>query len=535
MDDRSTHPDPPLVAVHTRVERVTFFEDRAEVVRRATCVVPAGRSRVEASGLTLLVDDRSLTCGIGGSGAAAVVSCRVRRRSEDAAEASAETVGALESEHERARERLARAERGLGLSRAEGERVAALVERWADVVGAVPSRAGAAAGELGRAYEALDRATRDNLDRTAALRREREAAQTEVERLELALAEARAVKPRYEALAEIELVATSETELELELVYRTPCALWRPEHLARLSRTPGGEGTITITTYAAVWQLTGERWHDVPCRFSTARPAGTAAAPLLKDDVLSTRRKTDEERKQVVVEARDQAIVTAGAARGARDVDEMPGVEDGGEAQWLTGRSTATIPSDGRPVRVELGERSFPCEVSCVCFPELGPATHLRAVATLPGPAPLLAGPVTVGREREIVGQSAVSFVGPGEPLELGFGVDDGLHVRRRVVEKRKSTQVTGTQHVAREVSLYATNLGGDRRTLSVVERVPVSEVEDVVVEVEPHTQMRHDERDGFATFEVELPPGGTRELHLTYRIEARSRVVLPPSFDART
>src|SRR5262249_54967788 len=152
-----------------------------------------------------------------------------------------------------------------------------------------------------------------------------------------------------------------------------------------------------------------ETWKDIPCRFSTARPARSAAAPLLRDDVLSTRKKTDMERKQVVVEAREQTIATAGVARGTRDVEEMPGVDDGGEAQWLTGRMNATIESDGRPVRVEVSQRTLSCTVARVCYPELGGATHLRATATMPGPTPLLAGPVTIGRETEIVGRSTTT------------------------------------------------------------------------------------------------------------------------------
>mgnify|MGYP001028189568 CR=1 FL=1 len=532
MDDSSIRPSTPTVAVETSVSRVTFFEDRAEVMRVARCSVPRGRSRVQAHGITLLVDDRSLTCGTGGNEKVEIVFSRIRRRSEDVAGATVEELEALEADLERARERLARADRGLGKARADGQRVAAMMKQWAEVVRSVPSRAEVAAGELGSAYDAIDVATGESLDALARLRREREEAQVDAARVELRLLQARAKKPRFEAFAELEIVATEATEVAIEIVYRTPCALWRPEHLARLTRTPDGKGEISITTYAAVWQLTGEVWKDVPCRFSTARPARSAMAPDLREDVLTTRRKTNQERRQVVVEAREQTIAVAGIARGKRDVDEMPGVEDGGEAQWLAGRSAATIESDGRPVRVEVGERSFACTVARVCFPELGPATHLRATATLPGPAPLLPGPITVARETEIVGRSTIGFVGAGEPFELGFGVDDGLRVRRRVVEKRKTTPVTGTQHVAREIWLYVSNLSGDARPLSIVERVPVSEVEDVRVEVDPHMDMRHDERDGFATFALSLGPRATREIVLKYRIEAESNVVLPLSLD---
>lgn len=235
------------------------------------------------------------------------------------------------------------------------------------------------------------------------------------------------------------------------------------------------------------------------------------------------------ERKQVVVEARDQSIQVAGTDRGKREVDEMPGVDDGGEAQWLDGRTPSTIPSNGLPVRVEIGGRKVPVKVERVCFPERGAGTHLRANGTLPGPGPLLAGPVTVGRETEIVGKSKTDYVGAGEPFEMGFGVDDGLRVRRRVTEKRKTGTISGTQTIQREVTLFVSNLSDAGKSLSVVERVPVSEVEDLTVEVPPQKGMRFDAKDGFATFDIQVAPHATREVVLAYTLEAKSNVVLPP------
>lgn len=523
----------PVVATATTVSGVTFFEDRAEVARNARCAVPAGRSRVHARGLTLLVDDRTLACRVKSDGALVIFS-RVRRRVEEIVDATAEQIAAIESDLFDARARVTTVERSIANATADAKRAGAMMAQWTQVVATVPSRAEVAVAELETAYEALDGAMKRTLDELGELRSDRMEAHADVARAELRLAQARAKKPRYEAFAEIEIIAESAAEIDLEVVYRTPCALWRPEHFARLTRREGSlAGEIALTTYATVWQVTGETWKDVPCRFSTARPAQSASAPALRDDVLTTRKKTDAERKQVVVEARDETIATSGVSRGTREVAEMPGVDDGGEAQWLTGRTSATIESDGRPVRVEIAERRFPCSIARVCFPERGPATHIRANATLPGPEPLLAGPVTVARETEVVGRSKVSFVGGGEPFELGFGVDDGVRVRRRVDEKRRTTPVTGTQHIERKVHLYVSDLGGSGRALTIIERVPVSEVEEVLVEIAPNPALSHDARDGFAMLAIEVPARGTKELILEYRIEAKSNVVLPVSLDS--
>jgi uncharacterized protein (TIGR02231 family) len=511
-------------AVATSVRRITFFEDRAEVVRVLSVHLPAGRARLHAEGVTLLVDDRSVGCK--SAEELAVVFSRVRRRAYEVTAASTEEVAALEAAFEAARDEQTRLGTAIEREERRGHRADEMFTRWAETVGHVPSRGDAAAIELGAAYDVLEREGQEALVALTKLRAARRNADDEVSRAHLRLTQARMKKPRYDAFVEIEVVAAKEGDYEIELTYRTPCALWRPEHLARLVQRDG-KAEMTLTTYATVWQRTGETWGDVPCRFSTARPANSATAPLLAEDVLQTRKKTDTERRQIVVDARDEAVELAGSDRGTRDVDEMPGVDDGGQAQWLDAENPATIESDGLPVRIEIGSRTLACEVERVCFPEKSPATHVRARATLTG-GPLLAGPVVVARETELVGRSTVGFVGAGEPFELGFGIDDGVRVQRKQTETRKTTPVIGTQHISREVRLYVSNPSDTERSVAIVERIPVSEVEDIVVRLEPGAQQKLDTKNGFVTITQDVPPAATRDLLITYAIEAKSNVVLP-------
>jgi hypothetical protein len=162
-----------------------------------------------------------------------------------------------------------------------------------------------------------------------------------------------------------------------------------------------------------------------------------------------------------------------------------------------------TIPSDGEAHRVELTRASMPAEVERVAWPERSDAVHLRATATRVGEAPLLAGPVVLARGAELVGRGRVDFVGRGEPFELGFGVDEGLRVRRAVEEKRETTPV--------------------------IARDPVREGVVVSVAVGAPEAAPLDARDGFARWTVTLGAGSTRMLTLAYRIEAAAKVVLPP------
>jgi uncharacterized protein (TIGR02231 family) len=374
---------------------------------------------------------------------------------------------------------------------------------------------------------AMDRELTAALDEVSARHDEVLSAREDEGRVLLRLREGQTLHPRYETAVEVQVESRAAGEVEIELTYRTPCALWRPEHQARTTATTGGSQELALTTWAAVWQATGEEWTDVECRFSTARPAQSASPPLLRDDVLLLRRKTEQEKRTVTVEAREQSLAVAGLSRGERAVAEMPGVDDGGEPLWFAAPRAATLPSNGQPVRVEISSVRLPCTVDRVCFPERSPAAHLRATATLSGAAPLLAGPVRVGRGSELFGRGRVAFVGKGEPFELGLGVDDGIRVRRHVEDRRETVPVLGTQKLTRTVKLYVSNLSGTHKRLSVIERVPVSEIREVEVIALQSTGARLDPRDGMARFEVEVPAGGTQELQISYRIEASSKVAL--------
>jgi uncharacterized protein (TIGR02231 family) len=504
----------------SEIQRVTFFEDRAEVVRRENLSLAPGVHRVTIEGLALFVDDTSLQAGLPADAPGRVLGAKVLRRTRVHAAATAEEILAIEKDLERARALRVTAEHGLARAQAEESRVGALFDRWTAALERVP-RGGIDPWK--KAHDSIAEALTTALDEVAKQSLALDSARLDEQRAILRLKQGRELVPRYEAAAEVQVELQKETrDLPLDITYRTPLALWRPEHTARLVKN-GDKHELILRTTATVWQRTGEEWRDVRCRFSTARPAAAASPPLLSDDVLSLQRKQD---RGVTVEARDEAIATAGLDRGARAVEEMPGVEDGGEPLSFEAARPVTIPSDGRPFRVDLGERRLPCTVDVVVHPEKSEAAHLRATATLSGAGPLLAGPVRLGRGSSIVGRAKTAFVAVGEPFELGFGVDDGLRVRRRVDEERDTTPVIGTQKRKRTIKLYVSNLGGDPRRLKIIERVPVSELDDVKIEVVDSANA-HIDKDGIASIEIELPANGNKEISFAYRIEAAAKVRL--------
>ncbi|WP_437743836.1 DUF4139 domain-containing protein [Sorangium sp. So ce1504] len=526
---------------------VTLFEDRAEVVRAARVEVQAGAQWIAIGGVSVFVDERTVQARVAGADAVRVTAARVRWRAHREAALGREAIDALEREEREASLRAGAAERARDRASRREAHLDQLLAKWARAMSEVPKDAGEPArlASWRGGAEALHAALAEALGASADARAARARAEEDARRAGARLREGSVEQPRYEAVIEVEVHAPAPQPVDIELTYRVACAIWRPEHLARLAagaavtsaggaaaQAPGG--SIELTTWAAAWQATGEVWENVTARFSTARPSRSAEAPLLEDDVLRARRKTEIERRRVIVEARDQAIAAAGLDRGARAVDEMPGVDDGGEPLIFEAAEPVTLPSDGRPTRIEIARRSLPTELALVLYPEVHPAAHLRATVTLDGggaggrPRPLLAGPVRVARGGSLVGRARLDFVGAGEPFELGFGVDDAVRVRRTVDEEQDTAAITGSRKIRRRVKLSVSNLSSSVKRVLVTERIPVSEVAEVEVALGEAPGWTLDEKDGFLRGHVELSPKGLKTMSFSYELRAAASVVLP-------
>jgi uncharacterized protein (TIGR02231 family) len=509
----------PVLDAPVRV--VTLLEDRAQVTRGGTVRVRAGQNRVVVQGVAPVMQDVSLRAEVI-TGRARVADVRVRRslriRMADKPEAARvleERIEALRREREQVLEDQARA-------RARFERIQRML-----VLGAseIPEDAG---WGMGAAAQWQD--TFDSLFRKA--RQLRESALKATFTAERLAEEIAAVTRQRQAMArvdqqvvgwlEVDVLAEAEGEVEVRIHYVVPNALWRPLHSARLL-----EGKrILFASSAAVWQDTGEDWKEAELRFSTARSSLGIEPPLLQADLLTVKKKSET----VVVQARmvqvqkaglGSAPASGGAAPAAPSAVDLPGVDDGGETRNLRAPGRNTIVSDGRPHIIPLFSFEAEAESSLVAFPELETQAFLRAVARNTSPNPVLAGPVELLQENGFVGWTQTLFVAPQEKFELSFGPEESIRIQREVKSEKELNPVSKWNETTMQLTLYLSNLSGSARTVAVTERLPVSEIEHVKVELdrEKTSGVPVLDENGFCTWKAELPPNGHARLHLVFKI----------------
>ena len=498
------------------IQRVTVFEDRAEVVREVEVSLPAGRSELVAEDLSPLISDAHITAqlvhAVAGVQVEDVRLERELRPLGGPAERRDELLAALD-EAERA---LAHAERGFARAVQRRDAALLLLKRYASQATKTLWNPQGASGWR----EGLTRleATLNDAERAvAAAEASRSRAAEDHSRRAALVRASEDRRTRLRARLTVRVFAEQASTVRLQVVTLTACALWRPHHEARLDAS----GRLEWHTFATVWQRTGDDWSGVALTLSTDRPGAGANLPGLAADELRLQQKAVK--KRVVLAHREQA---------ARRDDEgsMPGVFDGGEARIFRIVDAVDIPSDGRPYRVATGRFEAPASLALMARPEVSPQVCWLARTHNAGTVPLLAGPVTLVRDGGYVGIGQIDYLAPAERFELSFGSDDRWRLRaRRSREFEDRLLARGRTHFVTHVDLrYA---GAEAAQVEVVLRLPVSELEQLKV-VPSKTWCSEGtprpDADGRVAFPLTLKPGDRKELSLGFYFETSGDVVLP-------
>jgi hypothetical protein len=522
----------PETALSAAVAAVTVLEDRASVTRRGTLALRAGQQRIVIDRVSPILVDKTLTAACA---AARVLDVRCERYVAPWREAGAstDTAATLRAERTKLEAKRDDAAAASAAARLEADTLADLVAAAHRDLAIRAARGESSTDAAARLAELDTQASTARTRRVEAdLTIEDVAAQLARLSERLSLAEANAGEQAARLV--IDLVAETAGEGTLTASYVVPGAAWRPYHRAHLVRETG---KLMWETTACVWQATAEDWVDAELTCSLERPSLGVEPPELADDELRARRKPEI----VHVETRDQEHQQTGL--GASGPLQVPGIDDGGLGLRLSA-GRVTVRADGTPHRAGVGGFTATAQVTLVAIPLRSPWVHVRARIINTGETPLLAGPVDLIMASGYVGRADISFVAPGEKFYVGFGPDADIRVHRTETRDRDEAGLLGGWNTSKvRVAVRLSNLGTHAREITVTERIPISEVDQVEVqlaapdayllgrgdeppgeEITQVTARAMDER-GLISWAVELPPLGRRAVTLEYKIKSQRGV----------
>lgn len=334
--------------------------------------------------------------------------------------------------------------------------------------------------------------------------------------------------PKYRILLPVTIERSGV--LELSIVYDVINAQWQPAYDVRLQADHNG---LQIDCIAEVQQNTGENWHQVDLKVSTAVPEKTPAIPdssLLNiqsalQPKQTTNSTTNSPRK---VKSRSPVLDETYRMLGALPGSEIPAQE---EDSWddamlqpanaiicFVATQPAQVPSDGEVHRVPVGQLQLDSRLAYVALPQRCSSAYLCAALTNPPEKwPLLPGTAYLFRDGGYVGAEKFDYVAPGASFQLSLGLDERVPIQRELVTQKT---VSEDGRDLRSYRLTIHNPFDQAIDVTVIEQIPTGragEIEVQIISAKPEIDL-HPEAQ--CQWVMQLAPQASQ--HIFYQYEIR-------------
>lgn len=515
------------IETSSQVDAVTVYPDGATVTRVIRLDLPAGDSTLLAHDFPLSLDPSSLR--VEGEGAARVVIGAVDAR------APGPVLPANRPQIDRRIETLRDQRAALDGDIAAATARRKFAERFAETSPTGLGEKGEArpVAEWRAAFAAVaeEIAAADNIVRDAKIK------QRDLDREIAKLDADRNAAPPKKLEVRVDLSADTAAPAQLRVTYAVRGARWTPVYDARLDTgTKDRKPSLELVRRAEIVQTTGEDWADVALSVSTVRTARGGSAPELRPLIVRYPApmsppvpmgalRSDQAYAPASSPAMKDELVRAGEARAKLAVEQEAALDAGGFQVMfrIPGRIAVSAGQASKSFRI--ASTTIAPELMAHSVPAFAESAFLLAGFKHAEDAPLLPGRVSIYRDGVYVGHSPMALAAKDDPVRLGFGVDEKVKVTRTVVRRLEGTAglIGSSKTDEREFKTTIRNGHDFAIKVAVEDQLPVSEIEDIQVEMlpvstQPTTRDLRDRR-GVMEWAFEAKPGEERDIKLGWRV----------------
>ncbi|MGE8681192.1 MAG: mucoidy inhibitor MuiA family protein [Achromobacter marplatensis] len=513
---------------------VTVYQDRAVVTRSASSELAAGEHELVLENLPVTLQESSLQVSAKSTGQASLLDVKVRDAYQ--ADTANERVRALQEQL-----------RKLEAQQAELDDEAAVLDNQRELVLMMQRGATEPAKEGARLtldeLKAIQTLSADSLGKTLASLRQvaerKTVLEREIEALHDQLNVLQGQLSRRTKTVTLRVNLARAGKVDLAVSYAVGGARWTPAYDARLRPA---DRSVDLGYFGVISQNTGEDWKNVKLTLSTARPSLGGGAPPLQPWIIDVAPPPPPPRPPRPVAApapvtsemsmkrsrpssAAEAYADAAMAEPAPEAVEVSTAQMQNEATSASFqiKNPATLPSDNSSQRVAIATAKLPATLQYQSTPALREAVFLTAQASNNTDFPFLAGPLNTFLDDAFVASSRIKAVMPGEKVELAMGADDGISIKRQLVNRfTESTGFSGSgKRVTYEYKITVKNNKATKEQLVFKDRLPVSRNEKIVVKLlSPADRDVKREEDGKLAWEWELEPGKSRETVLKFSVD---------------
>ncbi|WP_240434104.1 mucoidy inhibitor MuiA family protein [Achromobacter sp. B7] len=519
-------------ALTSAIGAVTVYQDRAVVTRSATSELAAGEHELTLENLPASLQENSLQVSAKSTGQASLLDVKVRDAFN--ADTANERVRALQEQV-----------RKLEAQMAELDDEAAVLDNQRELVLMMQRGATEPSKDSARLtleeLKAIQTLSADSLAKALAGLRQvatrKEALERELAALQNQLNVVQGQMSRRTKTVTLRVNLARAGKVDLAVSYAVGGARWTPAYDARLRPA---DRSVDLGYFGVIRQNSGEDWNNVKLTLSTARPALGGGAPTLQPWIIDVAAPPPPPPRPIAAPAPavSSEMAMKRAPRGASQAyaesaqaDVMPEPIDVRTAQVQNEATSAsfqiqnpaTLPSDNSTQRVAIATAKLPATLQYQSTPALREAVFLTAQASNNTDFPFLAGPLNTFLDDAFVASSAMKAVMPGEKVELAMGADDGISIKRQLVNRyTESTGFSSSgKRVTYEYKITVKNNKATKEQVSFKDRLPVSRNEKIVVKLlSPADRDIKREEDGKLVWNWDLEPGKSRETVLKFSID---------------
>ena len=364
----------------------------------------------------------------------------------------------------------------------------------------------------------------------------------------------RKAKPPSKLEVRMDIAAPAATRATLRVTYNVRNARWLPLYDARLDTgAKDRKPQLELVRRAEITQSTGEDWSNVTLGVSTVRVNRGGSAPELGSLVAQY---PQPPKPRAMGTLSDMALPSAApvlrkmeppayAARAREDLnidqraEEQQAIAEIGDFQAtfkIPGRVSLGAAEGARSLKIAA--MTVPADLMVRAAPVIDPTAFLEASFNQTDDTALLPGKVAIYRDGVFVGRGKLSASAKDDIVRLGFGADDKVRIERAVLKRNEGSAgliVTTSKTDERAFKTTVRNGHDFPVHVAIEDQLPVSESEEIVVEMLPSTTQPtasniRDKR-GVLEWSFDAKAGEVKDINFAWRIrwpKDKSVVVVP-------
>ncbi len=322
----------------------------------------------------------------------------------------------------------------------------------------------------------------------------------------------------------VSIATEAATNADFEISYVVSNAGWAPQYDIRAINT---KSPLQLSYKANVFQSTGEEWKNVKLKLSTANPNESGLKPELVAWYLDFYQSVSYAERSL-----QGKVEGVSMSRKANQSDKEMAPSAVSSADYVSTVQTSlntefdislpyTVSSANKPTLVDIRNYELKADYNYSAAPKLDNDAFLLAKAIGWEELSLLPGEANVFFEGTFTGKSSIDPNNIKDTLSLSLGRDKRIVVKREKLKALASRKFIGTNQketFAWEISVRNTKTEAIK--ISLEDQIPVSQNSQIEVTVVDVAGAKYNRDTGKLSWDLNLQPNETKRIVFKYEVK---------------